>query len=160
MTFEGFTLNATVQDTLEVGGGPLVDGRFDSQVSREPPPAAPARAVRPGTSNRTAGKRQPTRVWPPSPRRLDALIEEATVDACGESEQATAFLTMPEERLALPLVRPFLARPWSSRKIDHSDAAELVAAPSLLRNRTALRRPDRDRSSRQYGNDRLAIVTS
>ena len=54
MRFEVFTLNATVQDTIEVGGGPLVDGRFDSQVSREPPPAAPARAVRPGTSNRTA----------------------------------------------------------------------------------------------------------
>jgi hypothetical protein len=33
---------------------------------------------------------------------LDALIEEATVDAYGESEQATGFYTMFEEHLAVP----------------------------------------------------------
>ena len=127
MTFEGFTLNAIVQDTIEVVGGPLTDGRLESLVSREPPPAAPARAVRPGTSNRTAGKRKPTRVWPPSPRRLDALIEEATVDAYGESEQATAFLTMVEEHLALPFDATVLGESVVVEKIDLSDTDELVA---------------------------------
>ena len=66
------------------------------------------------------------------------MIEEATVDACGESEQATAFLTMPKERLALPFGATVLGEAVVVEKIDHSDADELVAAPNLLRNRTAL----------------------
>ena len=37
-----------------------------------------------------------------SPRHLDKLIEEATVDCYNEEEQATGFLTMIEENLALP----------------------------------------------------------
>ena len=75
MTFEGFTLNAIVQDTIEVVGGPLADGRLESQASREPAPAVPAAAVRPGTSNRTAAaRRKPTRVMASesaSARRVD-----------------------------------------------------------------------------------------
>ena len=34
MTFEGFTLNAIVEDTIEVVGGPLADGRLESQASQ------------------------------------------------------------------------------------------------------------------------------
>ncbi len=34
--------------------------------------------------------------------RLDALVEEATVDCSNESEQATGLFTMLEEHLALP----------------------------------------------------------
>ncbi len=49
MTFEGFTLNAIVQDTIEVVGGPLADGRLGSQASRESAPAMPALVVRPGS---------------------------------------------------------------------------------------------------------------
>ena len=37
-----------------------------------------------------------------SPAALDAMIEEATVDAYDESEQATGFFTMFEEHLGLP----------------------------------------------------------
>ncbi|HEY7300919.1 MAG TPA: calcium-binding protein [Xanthobacteraceae bacterium] len=37
-----------------------------------------------------------------STRQLDKLIEEATVDAYGEEEQATGFFTMIDENLALP----------------------------------------------------------
>ena len=36
------------------------------------------------------------------PAVLEALIEEATVDAYGEDEQLTGFFTMIEERLAVP----------------------------------------------------------
>ncbi len=87
MTFEGFTLNAIVEDTIEVVGGPLADGRLGSQASGQPAPTVPAPAVRPRASNRQPGKRRgPARSWPPSPRWLDELIEEATVDAYGESE--------------------------------------------------------------------------
>jgi len=103
MTFEGFTLNGVVEDTIEVVGGPLADGRLEREASHEPAAAVPAAIVRRGASNRKAATRlRPTRSWLPSPRRLDALIEEATVDAYGESEQATAFLTVLEEHLALP----------------------------------------------------------
>jgi hypothetical protein len=95
MTFEGFTLNAIVEDTIELVGGPLADGRPKRQASREPASTVPAAAVRTGASNqKAAARRRPTRSWPPTPRRLDALIEEATVDAYGESERATAFLTV------------------------------------------------------------------
>lgn len=44
MTFEGFRLNAIVEDTIEVVGGPLADGRFESQASHEPAPAVPETA--------------------------------------------------------------------------------------------------------------------
>jgi len=128
MTFEGFTLNAIVEDTIEVVGGPLADGRLESQASHEPAPAVPAAVVRPGASNRKAAKRRmPTGSWPASPRRLDALIEEATVDAYGESEQATAFLTVLEEYLALPFGATVLGKAVVVEKIDLSGADELIA---------------------------------
>ena len=39
-----------------------------------------------------------------SDRQISALIEQATVDAYNESEQATGFFTMMEENLAVPFV--------------------------------------------------------
>ncbi|MES1254959.1 MAG: calcium-binding protein, partial [Acidobacteriota bacterium] len=128
MTFEGFTLNAIVEDTIEVVGGPLADGRIESRASHEPAPAVPAAVVKRRASNRKAAKRRsPTRSWPPSPQRLDALIEEATVDAYGESEQATAFLTVLEEHLALPFRAIVLGETVVVEKIDLNRADELVA---------------------------------
>ena len=46
-------------------------------------------------------KRQPHLRWR-SPTKLDEMIEEATLDAYGESEQVVGFLTMLEEHLKLP----------------------------------------------------------
>jgi hypothetical protein len=128
MTFEGFTLNAIVEDTIEVVGGPLADGRLGIQASSQSAPAVPAPVTRPGASNRQTAKRgRPTRSWPPSPRRLDALIEEATVDAYGEFEQATAFLTTLEEHLPLPFGATVLGEAVVVEKIDLSGADELIA---------------------------------
>jgi hypothetical protein len=128
MTFEGFTLNAIVEDTMQVVGGPLADGRLDSQTSHESAPSVPAAVVTPGASNRqTAKRRSPTRSWPPSPRWLDALIAEATVDADGESEQATAFMTVLEECLAVPFAATVLGEAVVVEKIDLSGADELIA---------------------------------
>jgi hypothetical protein len=128
MTFEGFTLNAFVEDTIEVVGGPLADGRLGIQASSRSAPAVPAPVTRPGASNRPTAKRgRPTRSWPPNPRRLDALIEEATVDAYGDSEQATAFLTVIEESLALPFGATVLGEAVVVEKIDLSGADELIA---------------------------------
>jgi len=128
LTFEGFTLNAIVEDTIEVAGGPPADGRLGSQASSQAAPAEPAPVIRPRASNRQPAKRgRPTRSWPPSPRRLDALIEEATMDAYGESEQATAFLTTLEEYLPLPFGAAVLGEAVVVEKIDLSGAAELIA---------------------------------
>ena len=55
------------------------------------------------------------------------LIEEATVDAYGESEQATAFLTMLEEHLALPFGATVLGEAVAVEKIDLNEADDLVA---------------------------------
>jgi hypothetical protein len=55
------------------------------------------------------------------------LIEEATVDAYGESEQATAFLTVLEEYLALPCGATVLGETVVVEKIDLSGADELIA---------------------------------
>jgi len=65
--------------------------------------------------------------WPPSPHRLDAMIEEATVDAYGECEQATAFLTTLEEYLPLPFGATVLGEAVAVEKIDLSGAVELIA---------------------------------
>ena len=128
MMFEGFTLNATVENTMQVVGGPLADGRLESQASHESVPAVTAAVVTPRASTRTAAqRRRPTRSWPPSARRLDALIEEATVDAYGESEQATAFLTVLEEYLTLPCGATVLGEAVVVEKIDLSNADELIA---------------------------------
>jgi hypothetical protein len=128
MTFEGCTLNAIVEDTIEVVGGPLAEGRLGSQASSQSAPAVSAPVIRPGASNRQTAKREratPSRT--PSPRRLDALIEEVTVDAYGESEQATAFLTVLEECLALPFGATVLGEAVVLEKIDLSEADELIA---------------------------------
>jgi hypothetical protein len=46
-------------------------------------------------------KRQPHH-RSPSPAKLEEMIEEAIVDAYGESEQTVGFFTLLEERLKLP----------------------------------------------------------
>jgi hypothetical protein len=55
------------------------------------------------------------------------LIEEATMDACGVSEPATAFLTVLEEHLAFPFGATVLGEAVVVEKIDLSGADELIA---------------------------------
>jgi len=62
-----------------------------------------------------------------SARRLDTLIEEAIVDAYGESEQRVGFLTMLEEHLALPFETDVLGVTVRVEKIDLTAADEIVA---------------------------------
>jgi hypothetical protein len=113
MTFEGFTLNAIVEDSIEVVGGPLADGRLESQASSQSAPAVPAPVIRPGASNRQTAKRgMPTRSWPPSPRRLDALIEEATVDAL---PRIRAGNRLPDHTRRVSAASIWCDRPWRGR---------------------------------------------
>jgi hypothetical protein len=58
---------------------------------------------------------------------LESLIEEATVDAYGESEQATGFLTMIEDNLELPFETEVLGVPVSVIQFDIDDRDQVVA---------------------------------
>jgi hypothetical protein len=62
-----------------------------------------------------------------SKARLDELIEEALVDAYGESEQVTGFYTMMENDLRLPFETQVLGLTVSVESIDITDDDQLVA---------------------------------
>ena len=72
----------------------------------------------------TKGKR---RRWPQGKTDLDRLIEEATVDAYGESEQRVGFCTMLEERLGLPFETEVLGVSVTVERIDMTDDEQIVA---------------------------------
>ena len=59
--------------------------------------------------------------------RLDELVEEALVDAYGESEQATGFYTMLENDLRLPFETEILGVTASVESIDITEDDQLVA---------------------------------
>jgi hypothetical protein len=128
MAFEGFTLNATVQDSIEVIGGPLAAGRLEPQTAeRQLSSETPAVHRFRTPPRRTATRKRSTRAFPPSPSRLDALIEEATVDAYGDAEQTAAFLTVLDEHLALPCETSVLGEVVVVEKIDIDHPGELIA---------------------------------
>ena len=54
----------------------------------------------------------------PSTKLLDAMIEEATVDAYNDEEQITGLFTMLEEHLALPFDTEVLGITVTVTKID------------------------------------------
>jgi hypothetical protein len=51
-------------------------------------------------------------------RQLEALIEEAIIDAYGESDQRVGFLTMLEEHLAVPFAREILGTAVRVERVD------------------------------------------
>jgi hypothetical protein len=70
------------------------------------------------------GAGQPLRL---SKARLDELVEEALVDAYGESEQVTGFYTMMENDLRLPFETEVLGVTVIVEKIDITEDDQLVA---------------------------------
>jgi len=62
-----------------------------------------------------------------SARHLDALIEEAIVDAYGESEQRVGLFTMLEEYIAVPFETVILGVTVRVEKVDLTAADEIVA---------------------------------
>jgi hypothetical protein len=70
--------------------------------------------------------------------RLDGLIASAIVDAYGESEQSTGFLTMMEDSLKLPFETVVLGVRVLVERIDLTAAEEIVAICRRGRNRQAL----------------------
>jgi hypothetical protein len=73
-------------------------------------------------------KKRPTRRrWPPSPAALDALIEEAIVDANGVFEERVGLYTMLEEHLAVPFDVELLGITVTVERIDMTDDERVVA---------------------------------
>ena len=56
--------------------------------------------------------------------QLEALIEEATVDAYGEEEQVTSFYTVLDEHLALPFDAVVLGVEVTVEKLDLTDDSD------------------------------------
>src|SRR6266404_796295 len=74
-------------------------------------------------------KRQPRR-RSLSHAKLDEMIEEATVDAYGESEQTVGFFTLLDERLKLPFKAEVLGIEVTVERLDMTDDEQIVAVCS------------------------------
>lgn len=62
-----------------------------------------------------------------SKTKLRALIEEATLDAYNESEQAVGFYTMIEDNLELPFQTEVLGMEATVEAVDMTDDDQIVA---------------------------------
>jgi|ERR1700733_2191957 len=74
---------------------------------------------------RGAGNKKPYATKIPE-AELDALIEEATVDAYDESEQTVGFHTMLEEHLEMPFKTELLGVEVSVEEVELSDDDQIV----------------------------------
>ena len=72
-------------------------------------------------------KPKPPRPKPLSARKLAEMIEEATVDAYGESEQIVGFYTKLDEHLAVPFSTTILGVDVVVSKIDITRSDEIIA---------------------------------
>jgi hypothetical protein len=82
---------------------------------------------------------EPRRRTNHSAANLDALIEEATVDAHDESEQTTGFFTMLENHLVVPFSTNVLGMTVTVEAIDLTDDEEIVAVCVRGRSRQLIR---------------------
>jgi hypothetical protein len=73
-----------------------------------------------------------------SKARLAEMIEEATVDAYGESEQTTGWFTMIDENLAVPFETTVLGMSVTVERVDLNASEQIVAVCTRGRNRQAL----------------------
>jgi hypothetical protein len=73
-----------------------------------------------------------------SKARLDALVEEATVDCYNEDEQRMGLLTMIQDHLAVPFETEVLGVSVVVERIDVNSADEIVASCRRGRERQAI----------------------
>jgi hypothetical protein len=71
-------------------------------------------------------------------RKLDRLIEEAVVDAYNESEQRSSLYTMLDERLEVPFETEVLGVEVTVKRVELTDAEEIVAICARGRRRQAI----------------------
>src|SRR5215218_5743280 len=73
-----------------------------------------------------------------SKEALAFMIEAATVDAYGESEQATGWFTMLEEHLELPFETTVLGTSVTVTRLDLREGDQIVALCKRGRDRQAI----------------------
>jgi uncharacterized protein (UPF0262 family) len=73
-----------------------------------------------------------------SRKRLDELVEQATVDCYNEEEQLTGLFTMIEENLLLPFETSVLGVKVTVARIDLTETNEIVAVCARGRDRQAI----------------------
>ncbi len=73
-----------------------------------------------------------------SKARLDAMVEEATVDCYNEAEQVTGLFTMIEEHLAVPFETSILGVPVTVESVDLNHSDQIVAICVRDRMRQAI----------------------
>ena len=87
-------------------------------------------------------KRKASRTKPRIPRiskqRLEAMIEEATVDCYDEAEQITGWFTMIDENLEVPFETTVLGIPVTVERVDLSRSEQIVAICRRGRERQSL----------------------
>lgn len=70
--------------------------------------------------------------------RLEEMIEQATVDAYGESEQTTGWFTAIDQNLAVPFETTVLGIAVTVERIDLNRSEQIVAVCRRGRDRQAL----------------------
>jgi calcium binding protein len=86
-------------------------------------------------TTKTRGSQTPARL---SKERLAEMIEEATVDAYDESEQATGWYTMFEQYLELPFETTVLGVAVTIASVDLRENNQIVAVCTRGRDRQAI----------------------
>jgi hypothetical protein len=85
----------------------------------------------------SVAKRKSRSFQPTSKARLAEMVEEATVDAYGESEQVTGWFTMIEDNLAVPFETTVLGVPVTVERVD-LDREQIVAVCRRGRGRQSI----------------------
>jgi hypothetical protein len=83
----------------------------------------------------TRGKRRTPHI---GKARLAVMIEEATADAYGESEQVAGWCAVIEDRLAMPLETKVLGVPVLVERIDLDESEHIVAICRRGRQRQSI----------------------
>lgn len=83
-------------------------------------------------------KRRPARRPRISKARLEEMVEQATVDAYGESEQTTGWFTTIDDQLAVPFETTVLGMPVTVEGVDLNDSEQIIAVCRRGRDRQAL----------------------
>ena len=73
-----------------------------------------------------------------SKARLEAMIEQAMVDAHGESEQIAGWFTMIDENLTVPFETEVLGVPVTVERLDLDRSEQIVAVCARGRSRQLL----------------------
>lgn len=79
------------------------------------------------TRKKTTASKRASRNKNLTDAKLDQMIEEAIVDAYGESEQAVGFYTMFEDNLAVPFQTEMLGVEVTVEEIDMTDDEQIGA---------------------------------